>query len=127
MIPPSARPPELCWIALAAKSVLWLFVSVNVGSLFGVTLAAAFGTATLGVHAILLSSLLISVVLVGLCVRKEPGPKVGRRSSTACCAATLQPALGLPGNPPASPDQLDLYGHGALTPCPRDSHAQAGG
>ena len=65
----ASRSPESCWIVFAARSVLWFFVSVNVGVLFGVIVAAIFGPVALGLHAILLLSILMSLASVGLWVR----------------------------------------------------------
>ena len=68
---------------LAAKSALWLFVFVNLGVLLGVIAATTFGTTMLGLHAILLLSIVTSSAAVGLCVSQELRSHARGRASTA--------------------------------------------
>lgn len=83
--------PERCWIVLAAKSAVWLFVFVNLGILLGVIAETTFGTRMLGLHAILLLCILTSLALVGLCANGELRSHARGRASTSCRAEALTP------------------------------------
>ncbi len=62
---------KIDWPLLVVKSLLWLFMFVNAGVLAAVVVAVSFGTATLGVHALVMLSILVSFVTLGWCVAGE--------------------------------------------------------
>ena len=70
-------PPRPCPVTVVARALLWLFLAINIGTLFGIFAFVAFGAQRFTLHASLTAFLLLSTAPWTICLGKLASRRLG--------------------------------------------------